>query len=296
MKTVRTCALAVAFIASVVLSPSASSQTRFSQSDAQAIINTKDWTRLLAYGQAWARTEPNNATAWYVIARAYGSKYYNIGLGRPAEAGTAYQRVVQLNPQWIEAWNALGITYQELGQWKESVGALEQATRLAPQRTNYWDFLSASYMHTHQFQAAAQAVDNLTRYARTAGDWFQAGTGYYAIAPYYEPTAMYQRSKSAFQRALQIDPQNGAAWTNLGTTEQALGNTDAAFADYKKGARLGNKQGATNDANLAADIQACMIQRNSFMHQAGIIPGAALVSYNRRCAQYTGEFKMIYVP
>jgi tetratricopeptide (TPR) repeat protein len=275
----------------------AAAQSQFSQAGAQAIINTKDWNRLLAYGQAWAKAEPNNATAFYVIARAYGSKFYNIGLGRPDEAAAAYQRVVQLNPQWVEAWNALGITYQELGQWKESVGALERATQLAPDRTHYWDFLCASYMHTHQFQQATAAADNLERYARTSSDWFQAGTCYYAVAPYYEPTPMYQKSKAAFTRAIQVDPQNGAAWTNLGTTEQALGNTNAAFADYQKGARLGNKQGAVNDANLAADIQACMIQRNNFAHTNGVeVPGAALVSYNRRCAQYTGEIKLIYVP
>jgi cytochrome c-type biogenesis protein CcmH/NrfG len=45
---------------------------------AQEIINTKDWNRLLAYGKTWAQDEPNNATAWYVIARAYGSKFYKL--------------------------------------------------------------------------------------------------------------------------------------------------------------------------------------------------------------------------
>src|SRR5262249_35167855 len=77
-----------------------------------------------------------------------------------------------------------------------------------------------------------------------SSDWFQAGTCYHAVAPYYQPGPMYQKSKEAFHRAAQMEPQNGAIWTNLGTSEQALGNTDAAFADYQKGARLGNNQGA----------------------------------------------------
>jgi len=271
-----------------------SAQSQFSQAGAQAIINTQDWNRLLAYGQAWAKAEPNNATAWYVVGRAYGSKYYNIGLGRPAEAAVAYQRVVQLNPRWVEAWHALGLTYQELGQWRESVAALEHATQLVPQRTNSWDFLCASYMHTHQFQQAAAAGDNLEKYARTASDWFQAGTCYYGVAPYYQPTPMYQKSKAAFLKALQLDPRNGAAWTNLGTTEQALGNTDVAFADYQKGAGLGNKQGTINNANLAADIQACMIQRRNL--SSGRHFGMEISSYNNRCANYTGEIKVIYLP
>jgi tetratricopeptide (TPR) repeat protein len=285
----------VAFLVAL-LAGSPAGQARFSQAGAQAIINTQDWNRLLAYGQAWAKAEPNNATAWYTIARAYGSKYYKIGLARPADAIVAYQHVVHLNPQWVEAWNALGITYQELGQWRESVAALERATQLAPQRTTYWDFLAASYMHTRQYEQAARAVANLQRHATTAADWFQAGAGYYAVAPYYQPTPMYEKSKAAFMKVVQLQPQNGAAWTNLGTAEQALGNTDAAFSDYQKGARLGNTQGATNNASLAADIQACMIQRRDLTRRVGIIQGMEITSYNNRCARYTGEIKVILVP
>jgi tetratricopeptide (TPR) repeat protein len=278
------------------LASPAPAQGKFSQAGAQAIINTKDWNRLLAYGKAWTQAEPNNATGWYVIGRAYGSKFYNIGLGRTADAAAAYQRAVQLNPRMVEAWDALGLADQELDQWKDSVTALEHATQLQPQQTSFWDFLCASYMHTHQFQQAAQAADSLERYAKVPKDWFQAGACYYAVAPYYEPTPMYQKSKAAFQKTLQLNPQDGAAWTNLGTTEQALGNTQAAFDDYQKGARLGNKQGPTNDANLAADIQACMIQRANLANLPPLteVSGMVLVSYNRKCAQYTGEIKLIY--
>jgi len=275
-------------------------QSEYSKAGAMAIMQTKDWNRLLAYCQAWTKAEPNNADAWFCVGRTYGSKYHNIGLGQPAEAASAYQRAVKLNPQSPETWHALGLTYQELGQWKESVAALEHAVQLVPQRTNSWDFLCVSYMHTHQFQQAAEAGDNIERYARTATDWFQAGTCYYGVAPYYQPTPMYQKSKEAFQRVLQMDPKNGAAWTNLGTCEQALGNTDAAFADYQKGARLGNQQGATNDANLRADIQACMIQRKSLMSQHVFVNastmGMAITSYNNRCARHTGEIKVFVVP
>ncbi len=200
MKTMRFVPL-TAIVASLVFACSALAQGQFSQAQAQAIINTLDWNRLLAYGKAWAQAEPNNATAWYVIGHAYGSKFYNVGLGQPAEAADAYRRAVQLNPKWVEAWNALGLMEQEIGQWRDSVTALERATQLAPDRTSYWDFLCGSYMHTHQFQQAGEAADNLEKYAKTAKDWFQAGTCYYGVAPYYQPTLMYQKSKTATTQA-----------------------------------------------------------------------------------------------
>src|SRR5579863_4607799 len=101
MKTMRLVPL-FTIIASLVCELQLGAQHQYSQAQAQAIINSKDWNRLLAYGREWSQAEPNNATAWYVIARAYGSKSYNIGLGQPAEAALAYQRTVQLNPQWVE--------------------------------------------------------------------------------------------------------------------------------------------------------------------------------------------------
>ena len=55
-------------------------------------------------------------------------------------------------------------------------------------------------MHTHQFQQAAEAGDNIEKYAQRPSDWFEAGTCYYAVAPYYQPTPMYQKSKAAFQK------------------------------------------------------------------------------------------------
>lgn len=295
MNSYRRLLICTCAVVTVLFVTRAAAQRQFSQAGAQEIINTKDWNRLLAYGKAWAEAEPRNATAWYVIARAYGSKDYNIGLGQPTDAATAYRKVVQLNPQWAEAWNALGITDLEIGQWQEAANALEHATQISPQRTTYWDFLCAAYMHTHQFEQAAHAADNMERYATGMKDWFQAGACYSSVGPYYEPTAMYQKSKAAFLKVVQLDPRNGPAWTNLGTMEQALGNTKDAFADYQKGAQFGDKQGEINNENLAADIQACMIQRNAFK-QPGTYLGAAIVSYNQKCARYTGEIKLIYRP
>src|SRR5436190_19737716 len=90
----------VAIAALLSFAGSAAAQSRFSQAQAQAIINRQDWNGLLAYGKAWAQAEPNSGDAWFVIGRAYGSKYYHIGLEQPQNAVPAFQRLVQVNPQW----------------------------------------------------------------------------------------------------------------------------------------------------------------------------------------------------
>jgi tetratricopeptide (TPR) repeat protein len=255
---VRPSGIATFFLAlGLLVTVPAAAQSQFSKAGALALMQTQDWNRVLAYCQAWTKAAPGDAEPWRCVARTYGSKYYGIGLGQPAAAADAYQRAVQLDPHSAETWHALGITYQELGQWPDSVTAFERALQVAPQRTNSWDFLCASYMQTHQFAQAAGAADNIKKYASVAADWFNAGTCYYAVAPWYQPTPMYEKSKAAFQKVLETDPRNGAAWTNLGTTEEALGNYKAAVDDYQKGQQLGNAVGGGNYKTLTTALDVC---------------------------------------
>jgi hypothetical protein len=98
----------------------AAAQGQFSVAQAQAIMRSRNWNQLLAYGKAWAKAEPSNADAWYTIARGYGSKADHTGLEEPAKAVPAYKQVVKLRPQWAGGWYALGVTEQELGQYNAS--------------------------------------------------------------------------------------------------------------------------------------------------------------------------------
>src|SRR5262249_37314669 len=143
--------LRLCLIAAALVAGPARAQSQYSVAQAQALINTKDWNRVLADGQAWTRREPANPGAWFLWGRAYGSKYYHIGLERPADAAPAFEHMVALDPQWPDGWHALGVIQQELEQWDRSAVSLEHAVQLAPDRTRYWDFLCASYIHLHRY-------------------------------------------------------------------------------------------------------------------------------------------------
>ena len=46
--------------------------------------------------------------------------------GRNADAVAAYQRAVQLNPSFAEAWSKLAVAYQNLGEEKKSLEAFKK--------------------------------------------------------------------------------------------------------------------------------------------------------------------------
>jgi cytochrome c-type biogenesis protein CcmH/NrfG len=137
-----------------------------------AIIQTKDWNRLLAYGQAWTRAQPNNPDVWFVIGRAYGNKAFHVGLERPLDAVPAYERAVQLQPQSIDAWVALGMADEELDRWAAAVVAFQHCVQINPDAVRYWDQLAISYGHAQQFaQVEGRHRAEVPTHVPSEGHW-----------------------------------------------------------------------------------------------------------------------------
>jgi tetratricopeptide (TPR) repeat protein len=234
----------------------ADAQTTFSKDGAMAIMQTRDWNRLLAYGQAWARTQPNNPDAWFVVGRAYGSSAFHIGLGRPLDAVAAYERAVQLQSQYIDGWVALGMTDEELNRWAAASVAFQHCVQINPDNTHYWDQLAISYGHAQQFAEELRAIAGLESHAKTVQDWNMAGTDLSAMAPLYQTAIVLERAKADLRRGLQLDPRNGNIVNNIGTVEELQGNWQAALDNFQRAASLNNPLGRTNYNALQSELAA----------------------------------------
>lgn len=70
----------------------------------------EDWEGLRRVAGQWSRHDPNDADAWYFLARAQAK------LNRPDEAVPAFQQAVRINPEFGRAWLELGLLYARLGR------------------------------------------------------------------------------------------------------------------------------------------------------------------------------------
>lgn len=112
-----------------------------------------------AYAEA-ARLEPDNATAWHLLAQSYRASgeadravnvlnnallalrnpaltYYLLGesygdLGRHAEAAAAYREAVKIEQRFPAAWLSLAKTYHRLGRTTEAREAELQLEKIDP--------------------------------------------------------------------------------------------------------------------------------------------------------------------
>jgi Tfp pilus assembly protein PilF len=271
--------------AATILSFSGVNAQSFSLGRAQSMAAARDWKGLLAYSQAGTQAEPNNADAWYGMALAYGSKEYKLGLQEPANAAPAYQRAVSLRANWPEAWYALGMTHQELGQYDASIGDFQRAIQQAPGRMNYHISLAGTYSHQRKVGLAKQELAIVEANAKTANDWFVVGNNLNDLGGFFIDGESFQRAEAAYQHALQLAPQYGQIWTNYGVAQEALGKYQAALNDYQKGSQMGDSQAGKNYAKLQGDIQACHLQASQIL-QRGWVTSLEFTSYKQHCDKF----------
>jgi tetratricopeptide (TPR) repeat protein len=274
-RCVRTCAAALA--TSLVLSACvrANSQGAYTIQAANVLVRARDWNGLLRYATAWTKAAPNDPMGWFYLGNTYG-----IGLKRPEQAEPAFQRAVALRANWPEAWNALGMVSVELKHYDNAVKAFTRATEQAPARSNYWNSLAAAYSYQNRLSMAVQALEGEERALTansTAAEWFNLGNGFLTMQE-------FQRAAGAYRRALALNPADGDTWNNLGALEGALGDTNAALADYQRAARLGNQAGANNYARVQQAVSAAQRTQSNDPLQALWRSQAADAQYRARQA------------
>jgi tetratricopeptide (TPR) repeat protein len=114
-------------------------------------------------------------------------RYYQ-GQLRDGPAAAAFMRALQLDPGYVEAYNALGALYCERGRVDDGIGAFQQALRLSP---------SASHL--------------------------QSNLGYALIL-----AGRHAEAASVLQRAVELDPGNAKAWANLSLALAVVGTVEQA--------------------------------------------------------------------
>jgi tetratricopeptide (TPR) repeat protein len=111
-----------------------------------------------------------------------------------SKAIQAYQKVIELDPTYVEAYNNLGIIYQMMGDVDRAFGACQKATEINP-----------------RYQ---KAYNNLGILLLLKG--------------------RYEEALEAFQKALAINPNNIESHINLGILFMKKGQSDEAIESYQK--------------------------------------------------------------
>lgn len=103
-----------------------------------AQLSRDDYQRAVSYFDKAVEADPNYAEAWYQAGYSYGL------IGKHSESLKASRQAARLRPEWAAAFVNIGASSFALGQYKEAVDAYRQAIRLEEDSAEIQYSLAAS--------------------------------------------------------------------------------------------------------------------------------------------------------
>jgi Flp pilus assembly protein TadD len=94
------------------------------------------------------------------LDRLFDEANGNLAVGDLDAAAALYRQCVAQDPDFFDAWHALGMSLMKLGQIKEAIGCGLQATTLRPNDLLAWTALSQMYVRDGQIAEAEAAKGN----------------------------------------------------------------------------------------------------------------------------------------
>ena len=168
--------------------------------------------------------------------------------GNLVQAARAYHQACQARPDYVPAWNRLGIIYDKLGRYDQAQHAFEQAIQHAPDAAFLHNNLGFSCLLAGEYEKAEQHLHkalqlngqfqrarvNLAIALGKQGQFDQALTefkkalpeaqAYYNLAYVHRLNHDWQQAGDCYKQALELDPDLSEAQTSLAVVNQESSN------------------------------------------------------------------------
>lgn len=154
--------------------------------------------------------------------------------GRFEQAVESYQKAIELNPQYAEAYHELGYALFKLGKYNESLEASVKATKLRPKNAETYRNLGDTYKALNQID---KACESYTKAKNLAPKHFQTVT---KLANCFVQQGDSSAAINTYNDSLKVQPNNAVAHYELGKLYNSLGRSEEAMDEYTKLLTLNN--------------------------------------------------------
>jgi tetratricopeptide (TPR) repeat protein len=141
----------------------------------------------------------------------------NVRTGAFPAAASAFQRVLEIDPENSDAYLGLGNTYDLLGRTVEAERAFRHSIEIRPACWSCYNSLGVFLNKHSRYTEAAEAWRKVTELAPD-NVW-----GYMNVGVAYFNTGRFEMAETYFRRGLQIAPDDPDLYSNLGTVSFFLG-------------------------------------------------------------------------
>lgn len=207
-------------------------------------------------------------------------------LKRYKEALSAFDKVIQLNPESAAAWNGQGKTLHELKRYKEALNAFDKAIQLSPESADAWSSRAGVLSDLQQYQSAVDSFNRALKIQPNDPEmWNSLGDALMNLQRYPEAIASYEK-------AVQLKPDYYQAWSSRGGALHNLQRYEDAVTSFDKAVQFkpdyyqawysrGNAFVALQRYPEALDSYNKAVQFKPDYYQAWYSQGNALVALQR---------------
>ena len=174
--------------------------------------------------QAQVLTEqyPDAFFVWNVLGAA------TKGLGRTADAASAFKRVTELNPTYAAGFNNLGATLKDQGKLDEAIAAYNKALSIKPDYAEAYNNMGITLQEQGKLDEAIAAYNKALSIKPDYAD------AYNNMGNALKDQGKLDEAIAAYNKALSIKPDYAEAYNNMGIALKEQGKLDEAIAAYNK--------------------------------------------------------------
>ncbi|MGI8640761.1 MAG: tetratricopeptide repeat protein [Pyrinomonadaceae bacterium] len=180
------------------------------------ILSRDDYARAVTYFEKAVEIDGNYAEAWYQAGFCYGM------LGRHADALKASKQAAKLRPEWSETYVNIGASSFALGQYKDAAEAYKQATKID---ANNADTQYALGLSLNKLGRTDEEILAYKRAVALKPDYANAyellGTAYFKQKKYNESLAAFEQLKT-YKPDAKTYNYLGESYFELGKTEESV--------------------------------------------------------------------------
>lgn len=182
----------------------------------------------------------------------FAPAHFQIGVeasetGKAAIAKEAYKKAVQLRPEYMEAWNNLGVACRTLCEPDHAVEAYSMAFKINQNckktRENMAVCLLEQGCKTMKEKDRKKASNILKRaltFSSTNADI------YFNLGVLYAERHKWDRAKVHYELCVHFAPGHATAYNNLGVIHRRLGNVEAAVKCFEEALKTDSKMNLAN--------------------------------------------------
>jgi tetratricopeptide (TPR) repeat protein len=182
---------------------------------------------------------------------AYNNKGITLrALNRPKEALTTFERAIHLNPNFAPLYNGTGNVLLAIGHNEEALAAYERAIHLNP------DFVDAHNNSGNALSALNRPAEALAAYERAIHLNPNFAPAYNGKGSVLRTLNRPEEALAAFEKAIQLNPNFVDAYINMGNAFGSWNQYEKAITAYERAIDLNpnNPIAYSNKGNLLTHI------------------------------------------